>query len=250
MEDYTKLLEKIGMTGGEVRVYMALLDLGVSSVGKIIDKSHITSSKVYLILERLEQKGLVSHIIKNNVKYFQATNPKRLLDYMNEKKKELEKETEEIKKIIPELSMKKKIVSEIQETTMYQGYKGIETAMLDFIDSLTKGDEYLVFGAKGPFGKKYELMVRRFYMKKAKKGIRTRLIYNNKYRSVSDLFKGIPHTKLRFIETITPSTIVISKEKILIITYSEESRAVLIQSKQIAESFWSFFESMWLVAKP
>jgi len=133
---------------------------------------------------------------------------------------------------------------------MYQGYKGIETSMLDFIDGLKRNDEYLVFGAKETFGKKFELMVRQFYIKKAKEGIRTRLIYNNKFREVINIYKRIPLTELRFIDKITPSTIVISREKVLIITYGEEFKAVLIYSKQIAESFWSFFESIWSISKP
>ena len=57
-----KLLESIGMTSGEVSVYLALLDLGISSTGNIIKKSNVSSSKVYLILERLLQKGLISQV--------------------------------------------------------------------------------------------------------------------------------------------------------------------------------------------
>jgi len=35
----------------------------------------------------------------------------------------------------------------------------------------------------------------------------------------------------------------------LIITYGKESIANLIESRQIAESFMSFFESIWKLAK-
>ena len=147
----TKILEKIGLTEGEVRVYLALLDLGSSSTGHIIDKSHITSSKVYVILERLEQKGLVSHVIKNNVKYFQVADPNRLLDYMAKKKDELEYDTEQISKIIPSLKLKREKFYELQETTMYQGLKGFQTSLQEFISDITPGGEFVVFGAKGPF---------------------------------------------------------------------------------------------------
>ena len=55
----TKILEKIGLTNGESKVYLALLEIGLSSTGQIIEKSQITSSKVYIILQKLEKKGLV-----------------------------------------------------------------------------------------------------------------------------------------------------------------------------------------------
>ena len=107
--------------------------------------------------------------MKNNVKNFQVANPNRLLDYMEEKKKELEQNTEEIKRIIPELKLKRELHPELQETTMYQGFKGFQTALYEFISDLEKGDEFLVFGAKGEFGKKFENFIRNFYKDKEEK---------------------------------------------------------------------------------
>ena len=237
------------MTEGEIRVYLALLDLGLTSTGKIIDKSQITSSKVYLILERLEQKGFASHVVKNNVKYFQATNPVRILDYIQKKKEELDKKYTEAKKIVPDLIKRHKLIHEKQETTIYQGLKGIESAMFDFISDLKKGNEYVVLGTGKTLEKKFELLVRKFYMEKARRGIKTRLIYNDKCKTIKNLYKGIPHTKIKFVNKITPSTIAISHNKTLIITYGKESIANLIESRQIAESFMSFFESIWKLAK-
>lgn len=245
----TKILEKIGLTEGEVRVYLALLDLGSSSTGHIIDKSHITSSKVYVILERLEQKGLVSHVIKNNVKYFQVADPNRLLDYMAKKKDELEYDTEQISKIIPSLKLKREKFYELQETTMYQGLKGFQTSLQEFISDITSGGEFVVFGAKGPFGREFEIFIRHFYVEKEKKGIKTRLIYNSKYKHVLELYKNLKLTQVRFIDKITPSTVVITKGKVLIICYGDDPRQVLIKSTPIAESYYQFFESMWETAK-
>ena len=62
------LLEKIGLTKSEIKVYLALLELGCSATGKIVEKSKASSSKIYEILDRLMQKGLVSFIIKSGIK--------------------------------------------------------------------------------------------------------------------------------------------------------------------------------------
>ncbi|HLC72907.1 MAG TPA: helix-turn-helix domain-containing protein [Candidatus Nanoarchaeia archaeon] len=150
----TAVLKKIGLTDGEIRVYLALLELGSSSTGPIINKSRITGSKIYVILERLEQKGLVSHIIKNNVKHFQVASPHRLLEYMEEKIDYLKQDTDELKKMMPQLEEKMHL-QETQETKMYQGIRGFQTAINEFMRGLHRGDEYVVLGGQGSLDKKY-----------------------------------------------------------------------------------------------
>ncbi len=96
----TKLLEDIGLTKGEIKVYLTLLKLGETTTGRIIDEAQISSGKIYEILDKLLKKGLVSFIIKEKTKYFQASNPNRILDFLHEKEKLIKiKETELIKEI-------------------------------------------------------------------------------------------------------------------------------------------------------
>ena len=63
----TETLVSIGLTKGEADVYLTLLKLGNTTSGKIIKESKVSRSKVYDVLERLKQKGLVTEIIKKNV---------------------------------------------------------------------------------------------------------------------------------------------------------------------------------------
>ena len=65
-----KELMGIGLTQREVKVYLALLKLGESTTGKIIQESGISSGKIYEILEKLIGKGLASYTIKEKTKYF------------------------------------------------------------------------------------------------------------------------------------------------------------------------------------
>ncbi|MBW3012929.1 helix-turn-helix domain-containing protein, partial [Candidatus Woesearchaeota archaeon] len=91
------LLEGLGLTKSEISVYLALLELGSSTTGKIVDKSGASSSKIYEILDKLIQKGLVSYVLKANIKYFEAAPPKRILDYIEEKKASISKQEEDVK---------------------------------------------------------------------------------------------------------------------------------------------------------
>ena len=58
-------LLKIGLTEGEAKVYIALTELGSSTVGPIVKKAKVAYSNVYDILNRLIEKGIVSFITKN-----------------------------------------------------------------------------------------------------------------------------------------------------------------------------------------
>ena len=88
---YKEKLEELGLTSGESKVYEALLVLGPSTVGPVVKKSNVAYSNIYEILNRLLDKGLVSFIVKQKTKYFQAEDINRIKDYLVLQEKELEK---------------------------------------------------------------------------------------------------------------------------------------------------------------
>ena len=94
----TQLLEEIGLTKGEIKVYLTLLKLGETTTGKIIEKAQISGGKIYVILDKLIKKGLASYIIKEKTKHFSAANPNKILEYINKKEKSLESKRKEIEK--------------------------------------------------------------------------------------------------------------------------------------------------------
>ena len=84
-----KLLQEIGLTNSEILVYTTLLKTGSIKVGQLIKEVSLHRSRVYEAINRLTDKGLVSYVIKNNVKFFEATDPERLLSYLEEQKERL-----------------------------------------------------------------------------------------------------------------------------------------------------------------
>ena len=84
-----KLLEEIGLTKGEIKVYLTLLKLGETTTGKIIEEAGISSGKIYEILDKLIRKGLAGFIIKDKTKHFAAASPNRIVDYLREKESDI-----------------------------------------------------------------------------------------------------------------------------------------------------------------
>src|SRR3989344_1171774 len=102
------ILEEIGLTPSETKVYLALNKIGTSSICPIVNEARISNSKIYIILDKLIKKGLASKILINKVRYYKATEPERLLDFLEDKKKKILDEEEKIKKILPNLLLSKK----------------------------------------------------------------------------------------------------------------------------------------------
>ncbi|GAH58434.1 unnamed protein product, partial [marine sediment metagenome] len=82
----TKILESIGLTKNQALVYLSLLKLGSTTAQNIIKESGLHRSRVYDSLEMLQQKGLVGSVLKDFKQYFQAVPPKKLMDYLDEKR--------------------------------------------------------------------------------------------------------------------------------------------------------------------
>ena len=129
-----RLLEEIGLTKGESKVYLALLKTGETTTGEIIKQAQISSGKVYEILEKLIKKGLASFTIKEKTKYFSASSPKRIFDYLKEKEKDLKFKEEEFKKQLPGLLQIENQNKKEYETKLFKGFKGVRTAIFEALE--------------------------------------------------------------------------------------------------------------------
>ena len=109
-----KILEDAGLTNTEAKVYLMLVKAGSSLAGNISRETGIHRRSVYDAVERLIEKGLVSFITTNNRKYFQAEDPKRLMDMLKEKE-------DTLGMAMPELDALMRSAPESKETAFYKG---------------------------------------------------------------------------------------------------------------------------------
>lgn len=246
-----EILKEIGLRGAEVKTYINLLELGVCSTGAIIKKTGLQSSTVYNSLELLIKKGLVSYVVKENVKYYHASDPKVLLEITNERRKELVINEAKLRELIPLLSDKRKMNSNKTEATIYEGYSGIKAAFSEIIKTMGRGEEYYVIGARGglPLIWTRDFFIQ-FNKKRIKLGIKKKIIFNEEVRrSAGKDEESLPYTQVRYLMESTPSAINIFKDKVIIALWVENPVAFLIKSKETAESYRQHFENLWRIAK-
>ena len=105
------LLEKLGLTRGEIKVYLALNKIGESTIGPIGKESRVSKSKMYDILDKLIEKGLAGYIIKQGTKYFVANDPHMILGYISKKEDELNKTKNQIKRHAWKFGLKKDLAT-------------------------------------------------------------------------------------------------------------------------------------------
>jgi sugar-specific transcriptional regulator TrmB len=230
-----QILQELGLTENESKVYLALLELGPSLAGLISRKTGIHRRNIYDITGRLAKKGLIGYIIKNNRRLFEAVNPNKLKDILKQKQDELQENLP----FLQELYVKTK---EKQETNFYTGVEGLKTV---FQDQLEDNKEILILGASSSA---FEILP--FYFKwydkdRIKKRIKVRIIANKEFK------KQIPLSEIRYLpqKYANPLAINIYKDKVAIILWKKSPIAIVIKEEEIADSYKKYFELMWKGSK-
>lgn len=242
----TTVLEEIGLTNAQIKVYMCLIELGETTTGPLIRKSGLQNSVVYNSLSHLIEKGLVTFVSKGKRKYFSATNPKSLINFIEDKK-------ERIEKLMPELIAKQKI-EEKQSASIFLGWKGIYNAFSYILEVLPKGSEYIGFAAgfEGQYNEEVTQFFREFQKKRANMRYKVKLIVNESARKQVkkyNYYSKFGKPEYRFVQGFAPVGVIIFRDNILNVAFDEVPIAVIITSKQIAESYRRCFYAMWKIGK-
>lgn len=240
-------LQKIGLTEGECQVYEALIELGLSSTGAITKKANIASSKVYEVLQRLQNKGLVSHVVRNGVRYYDATPPERLVDFLEEKKEDIMHAQQEIKKVIPEIELKRKSAHEKSQIIVYTGIQGPKIVLSDILEAGKKGLPNYGFGTDvDPYVQYIPHILNKYIQEARKYKFKTKLIFAKGFRSpnITAEIRYLPQ------EYFPPVRIMIYGNKVVIADFTKPITTIIIEKKEIAEAYKKYFELLWKIAKP
>ncbi|MBI5804370.1 hypothetical protein HY450_03940 [Candidatus Pacearchaeota archaeon] len=235
-------IEELGLTKHEATVYKALLELGETKTGAIVKITTLHRVLIYDALESLIKKGLASYVIKENIKYFKAADPERLLDFLKEKQETAEE-------LIPELkTIQKKSLSK-QSVEIYETVVGLKSAFRNMLKELTSKDYHYVF-ASGNMAEAVGDYYYSYQKEKHEKHIVTHIIYDVSFRQKKEVIK-ITYGKIRFFPLGPfPTDTWIYKDKVLIVNYTTKPPvAILITSQETADSYKRIFEGYWKQAK-
>ena len=238
------ILRELGFSEREIKVYIALLKLGASTVGPIAAKTRMQHSKVYQTLEKLIDKGLVNFVLKSKTKHFQAQNPKHILSLIKEKERKFSE-------ILPGLQEMQTFSSEQQIATVYEGEKSMNSLFNNIIEKLGKNSYYYIFALKEDYSSESCLrFLRKIHMRVAERESDNRLVINSSIKKIFLKNSGdIKNIKHKFTDLDLPPGLMIIDDKVINWSWGERPTAVEIKSKQIAEQYKKFFLEIWKLAK-
>ncbi|MDA3836231.1 MAG: hypothetical protein PF542_01275 [Nanoarchaeota archaeon] len=234
-------LQELGLTNAESKIYLALLELGSSKTGEIINQTKLQSSTIYHTLDLLVKKGLITYILEGKIKKYQAEPPETIISFLEEKKKK-------IIKILPQLKAKQKIISKKQTAKIFEGLNGLKSAFDDILNSLKSGEEYYFFQVhpQGFENEKIKTFLRNYHLKREEKGIKIKGLASKETKQyVKEVFMGFKHSQIKYVDEFLPTGITIYKNKMIFIDLDSNPSAITIESKSLADSYRQFFLDKW-----
>jgi len=235
------------LTLGEEKVYRSLLSLGETSIGSILKESGVSHSKVYAILERLCQKGLVSKTKKGGRQYFYPAGPKALLTLADQKDRELLAQRSTLLSTIRELSATEPRIKD----PVLQSYDGM-SAMRSILDTLltvmTKKDTVYILGSSKRLGVVACGYLRDWQRRRIATGATCFILSNSDAPKWNDPWwmrsKREKKTITKRLPYDLPAFFVICKDRVITIYFSKSILTISITHKEIAESYRQFFTSL------
>src|SRR3989344_2832391 len=120
-----KYLQDLGLSDKEALIYLALLHVDSTTALDLSKKTKINRSTVYVVIDSLSKKGLVSETTVGKKTQFQAEPPERLETYIERRKAQFEEQSKRIKDVIPEIKSIQRDTGERPVVKYYDGVEGI-----------------------------------------------------------------------------------------------------------------------------
>ena len=234
-------LQKIGLTKGESRVYIALLKIGPSGVGNIINNANVARSKVYDILNRLIDKSLVSSVTEGKVKRFNAVSPKQLSNFIESQKEDIAQKERELASLMPKLQ--KLTPSPENYAEILSGPRGIKYFFdMSNYDNPNK-DEILVLGYSKEASIYFNAYWRQHHKERIKRKIHAKVIYDYETWLLKDRDKRMYCEQRYLLKGIkTPAFIYMFGDIIGTIVFTKEQKlCFMIKNKIAAKSYRDYF---------
>ena len=239
----TTILEDLGLTQAEIKVYLSLLELGSANAGEILRKCQLQNSVMHRALNSLTDKSLINYILEGRRKIYQATDPENFFNFIDKKKSKLEQ-------ILPELKAKQNLSKTTENATVYRGIRGIDEVYRQLREE--RGKEYLSFGG----GEQCEQRMgttwwKNHHIKRIKNKLHSRQVFDETVRIFGDELNKKTISKVKYLPakfTQFQETVIVG-DLVAITLFTKNAYSILIKDKLVAEGYKKHFEVLWKSAK-
>jgi len=244
-----KVLTKIGLTDKEAKIYLVSLRMGSQTASAIAKYSGINRPTVYDVFTGLIKKGLATKIDKGAAIYFQVTDPKNLINYLERDKndyiRKIEKEKKDLEEIMPAIQSIEQKSPTRPKVQFFEGEKGVREA---YEDTLKAEEPIRAYANVEDMHKGLPDFFPEYYDRRKNARIHIRAIAPDNKMSLERhkhdkkelrQMKLIDHKKYEFSPELN-----IYNNKILIASWREKM-AIIIESEEIADLHKKMYDLLW-----
>lgn len=229
-------LRDFGLNDNEIKIYLELLKQESSTASNLAKLSKVNRTTAYLELENLMKLGLVSYVVKNSKRYYQASSPDKLTEILDLKKAKIES-------VIPQLRALHSSVTPFK-IEVFEGKDGIRTFYQDVLNS---SKEFLAFGVTGRAMEILEFEYPHFLKKFIDANVKERAIANVSAKKNMSLHPR-SHLKIKYFpeEYSADVTTVIYDDKVAIQSLEKDNiYVIIIKDKLLHDTYKNHFNFMW-----
>lgn len=233
-----KVLQGYGLSQKESQIYLALLQIGPSSVQKIAQKSGLARSTVYEVLDNLASMGFANHYLKKKIKYFNAEEPNNVVVLAQNK-------ADAIKNALPELEA---MSGEARHRPTVRFYQGKDQMKLVLDELLNEADEAICFGVADDLFRVLGDYHKDFLRKRIKNRIPMRVILCDSPTAKDRQRLGPQHlreVKLMPNKYEFHGLTYVWKNKIAMFSLANDFVAVVMESKELTDIEKAKFNNLW-----
>ncbi|MBT3538483.1 hypothetical protein HN698_00095 [Candidatus Woesearchaeota archaeon] len=233
----TDVLEKLGLEGKEIKIYLALLKLGAITATQISKETRIERTLCYSIIEKLIDKGLVSFFTKKNVRYFNAASPNKLMEDVDERKRELNQ-------LMPQLLGLQKLAKEETKIEVYKGKEGLRSLIKNLFESKTP---YKVVGAAREFETLFPHMMEYYLSVYEKNKIPGKVLICQGEEDITpqkyEEWRKVPE------DIQLPTSLLLFGDRVTQFIWEEPYFAIVMENKNIVATYDAYFDWLWRSSK-
>lgn len=248
-----EVFERLKCSPTQAKLYVLLLELGPTIASMLSKRAGIKRVTVYGALEGLVQKGLVEMFQKNNVSYYQASDPEVLSNLLDIQLDEEQQFNQRAQKKIKELKkMKQKTEKDIIEVKgfirYYQGRDAVRTLIQENL-KLPYKTQYCI-GLSGYHALQFAGEWKNYIQSRVKMGMKVYSIQAD--TEVGREYQERDNSELRETRLIPAQKVpdqgelnIIGDRIILYTSEENEEVGVKIINKKIAKILKKLFELAW-----
>lgn len=240
-------LKELGLTEGQIKVYTSVLEMGVSGVQKIQEKTALERRAIYDILNKLIEKGLISYTEEKENRKYQCTHPRILKETIKDKQKSLS----DLYAKIPDITQLYNYNRPSIRAEVYRGNAAMRTLLEEALDYPAT---YWIGGNSGveQCSEEMRLWFKRWTKKRVEQ--KKRMYDLVDFGTFLEDFppKDIKKHKVNYYKYCqlpknlsSPMVIIIFGNKVVQVLWSKQSFGFVIDSKEIRESFMKYFNYFW-----